>query len=282
MTLGLFFGVQKMTTLPVEQLTQSGFALLQDLTIPDPTYILPAALLALVNVQISVRRLSPTSCLSCLLPTGWRQGHGPLRATRAGPHHERPARALRRWLLRDVEFYHSTSPPSLCAYRADRLPGPHAVVADDVGVHARADHRSAAPPRTEAAEHQHHGEGGAASPAEHEGEPARAPRLLPPAASTEVPPPEQGHSTAAATQVGGLFGMNMIYQGAIDARRPGIPASFAGVVGNCVHIYARCWRGRTCGWAERYTLDLLTCSKVLITFKMCKHPYSHAYILILL
>ncbi len=93
-TLGLFFGVQKMTTLPVEQLTQSGFALLQDLTIPDPTYILPAALLALVNVQISVRRLSPTSCLSCLLPTGWRQGHGPLRATRAGPHHERPARAL--------------------------------------------------------------------------------------------------------------------------------------------------------------------------------------------
>ena len=59
-TLGLFFGVQKMTTLPVEQLTQSGFALLQDLTIPDPTYILPAALLALVNVQISVCCPFPT------------------------------------------------------------------------------------------------------------------------------------------------------------------------------------------------------------------------------
>lgn len=59
-TLGLFFGVQKLTTLPVAQLTQSGVAFLQDLTVPDPTYILPAALLALINVQINVRAPLPS------------------------------------------------------------------------------------------------------------------------------------------------------------------------------------------------------------------------------
>ncbi|KAJ3501289.1 hypothetical protein NLJ89_g9404 [Agrocybe chaxingu] len=53
-TLGIFFGVQKMCKLPVEQLTQSGFALFPDLTVVDPTLVLPIALCAAVNMQISL------------------------------------------------------------------------------------------------------------------------------------------------------------------------------------------------------------------------------------
>jgi YidC/Oxa1 family membrane protein insertase len=53
-TLGTFFAVREMGLLPVEQLKQSGFALIPDLTVPDPTYMLPALLCALVNLQISV------------------------------------------------------------------------------------------------------------------------------------------------------------------------------------------------------------------------------------
>ncbi|KAF8174878.1 60Kd inner membrane protein-domain-containing protein [Pholiota molesta] len=53
-TLGTFFAVREMGLLPLEQLKQSGFALIPDLTVPDPTYMLPALLCALVNLQISV------------------------------------------------------------------------------------------------------------------------------------------------------------------------------------------------------------------------------------
>lgn len=53
-TLGTFFGVREMGLLPVEQLKQSGLALIPDLTVPDPTFLMPALLCALVNVQISV------------------------------------------------------------------------------------------------------------------------------------------------------------------------------------------------------------------------------------
>jgi YidC/Oxa1 family membrane protein insertase len=55
-TLGLFFGVKGMCTLPVEQLKNSGLAVLQDLTVPDPYFVLPAIATALINLQISVRR----------------------------------------------------------------------------------------------------------------------------------------------------------------------------------------------------------------------------------
>jgi YidC/Oxa1 family membrane protein insertase len=53
-TLGLFFGVKKMCTLPVLQLKQSGLDLLPDLTVPDPTFVLPVLATALINLQISV------------------------------------------------------------------------------------------------------------------------------------------------------------------------------------------------------------------------------------
>lgn len=51
-TLGMFFGVKKMCGLPVEQLKWSGLEWLPDLTVADPTWILPIVMTALVNVQI--------------------------------------------------------------------------------------------------------------------------------------------------------------------------------------------------------------------------------------
>ncbi|KAF8154216.1 60Kd inner membrane protein-domain-containing protein [Crassisporium funariophilum] len=53
-TLGLFFGVQKLCKLPLEQLKDSGFALLPDLTASDPTMILPVILFAAINAQIQL------------------------------------------------------------------------------------------------------------------------------------------------------------------------------------------------------------------------------------
>lgn len=53
-TFGLFFGVQKMCNLPVEQLRDSGVGFLPDLTASDPTMILPLAMFVLVNTQIKV------------------------------------------------------------------------------------------------------------------------------------------------------------------------------------------------------------------------------------
>jgi YidC/Oxa1 family membrane protein insertase len=55
LSLGMFVGVKKLCDLPLEQLHNSGFSLLQDLVVPDPTYILPIAMAALINVQITVR-----------------------------------------------------------------------------------------------------------------------------------------------------------------------------------------------------------------------------------
>ena len=53
-TLGLFLGVQKLCNLPLEQLTYSGVAFLPDLTVTDPTMILPLAMFVIVNAQIRV------------------------------------------------------------------------------------------------------------------------------------------------------------------------------------------------------------------------------------
>jgi YidC/Oxa1 family membrane protein insertase len=53
-TLGLFFGIRKMCTLPVVQLTHSGVSFLPDLTVADPYMILPLAVCAAINMQISV------------------------------------------------------------------------------------------------------------------------------------------------------------------------------------------------------------------------------------
>jgi len=53
-TLGMFFGVKKMCDLPVAQLTQSGLDILPNLTVADPYMILPIAVCAAVNLQISL------------------------------------------------------------------------------------------------------------------------------------------------------------------------------------------------------------------------------------
>jgi len=53
-TLGMFFGVKKMCSLPVEQLKWSGVEFIPDLTIADPTWVLPIVMTALVNIQIPI------------------------------------------------------------------------------------------------------------------------------------------------------------------------------------------------------------------------------------
>lgn len=53
-TLGMFFGVKKMCSLPVEQMKWSGLDFLPDLTVADPTWILPIAMTVLVNIQIPI------------------------------------------------------------------------------------------------------------------------------------------------------------------------------------------------------------------------------------
>jgi YidC/Oxa1 family membrane protein insertase len=53
-TLGMFFGIKRICTLPVEQLHWSGVSFLPDLTIPDPYYVLPIASAVLMNLQLSV------------------------------------------------------------------------------------------------------------------------------------------------------------------------------------------------------------------------------------
>ncbi|KAI0275277.1 60Kd inner membrane protein-domain-containing protein [Gloeopeniophorella convolvens] len=53
-TLGMFFGVKRLCTLPLEQLHWSGVSFLPDLTVADPYYILPITAAALMNVQLLV------------------------------------------------------------------------------------------------------------------------------------------------------------------------------------------------------------------------------------
>ncbi|KAF8626665.1 hypothetical protein AX15_004756 [Amanita polypyramis BW_CC] len=53
-TLGMFFGVKTICQHPVPQLQNSGLDILPDLTVPDPYMVLPIALCAMVNAQISV------------------------------------------------------------------------------------------------------------------------------------------------------------------------------------------------------------------------------------
>lgn len=61
-TLGMFFGVKAMCTLPVVQMTYSGLSILPDLTVPDPYMVLPILLCAAVNAQISVSYSRSVMC----------------------------------------------------------------------------------------------------------------------------------------------------------------------------------------------------------------------------
>jgi len=53
-TFGMFFAVKKMCELPVEQLKYSGFEMFPDLTVADPTWILPICMTVAVNAQFLV------------------------------------------------------------------------------------------------------------------------------------------------------------------------------------------------------------------------------------
>jgi YidC/Oxa1 family membrane protein insertase len=51
-TFGMFIGIKNMCSLPVEQMKWSGLQWLPDLTVADPTWVLPILGVALVNIQI--------------------------------------------------------------------------------------------------------------------------------------------------------------------------------------------------------------------------------------
>ena len=53
-SLGLFFGIKKLCDFPLEQLKVGGFGWITDLTVADPMYVLPFAMAAVVNMQLSV------------------------------------------------------------------------------------------------------------------------------------------------------------------------------------------------------------------------------------
>lgn len=53
-TIGMFFAVKRLCDLPLEQLKYSGLALIPDLTVADPTWMLPMLATAAINLQLSV------------------------------------------------------------------------------------------------------------------------------------------------------------------------------------------------------------------------------------
>ena len=54
-TLGMFFAVKRLCELPVAQLKESGVAFFPDLTVADPTYVLPVVATAGMNWMLTVR-----------------------------------------------------------------------------------------------------------------------------------------------------------------------------------------------------------------------------------
>jgi YidC/Oxa1 family membrane protein insertase len=54
LSFGIFFGLKKLCELPLEGLKHSGFALVPDLTVVDPTYMLPLTAAALISFQTKV------------------------------------------------------------------------------------------------------------------------------------------------------------------------------------------------------------------------------------
>lgn len=53
-SIGLFLGIKRLCDFPLEQLKVGGYGWITDLTVSDPTYALSVAMLALINVQLSV------------------------------------------------------------------------------------------------------------------------------------------------------------------------------------------------------------------------------------
>jgi len=88
-TIGLFFAAKKMCEL--EQLKISGFSLLPDLTVADPTYILPVVMLGAIHTQIFVSKsiLSLSHPIQVIYFFAARsQGYKYHRAACNGPHDE--------------------------------------------------------------------------------------------------------------------------------------------------------------------------------------------------
>lgn len=61
-TLGMFFGVKKLCDFPVEALKYSGVSWVPDLTVADPTGMLPIAAAMLINLQLTV---CTRQCVAC-------------------------------------------------------------------------------------------------------------------------------------------------------------------------------------------------------------------------
>ena len=53
-SMGLFLGIKRLCDFPLEQLKVGGLGWITDLTVADPTYALSAAILAMIQVQLSV------------------------------------------------------------------------------------------------------------------------------------------------------------------------------------------------------------------------------------
>jgi hypothetical protein len=75
-TIGLFLGIKKLCDFPLEQLKVGGYGWITDLTVPDPMYVLPLAMVVLINAQLSVSDpfwCTPSSNSLNSTP-GWRKG----------------------------------------------------------------------------------------------------------------------------------------------------------------------------------------------------------------
>lgn len=57
-SIGLFVGIKRLCDFPLEQLKVGGYGWITDLTVPDPTFALPLAMMALINIQLSVSNRS--------------------------------------------------------------------------------------------------------------------------------------------------------------------------------------------------------------------------------
>jgi YidC/Oxa1 family membrane protein insertase len=64
LSFGMFFGIKALCDFPVEHLKNSGFSLIPDLTVADPTYMLPLVSAALISFQtkVSLFLASSTQC----------------------------------------------------------------------------------------------------------------------------------------------------------------------------------------------------------------------------
>lgn len=71
-TIGMFFAVKSLCDLPLQQLKYSGFSWIPDLTLADPTYMLPLAATALINIQLTLASRDMVSAYAGLITNGLR------------------------------------------------------------------------------------------------------------------------------------------------------------------------------------------------------------------